>query len=109
MVNNQNKNKITKVTLFYAPDSADKDYIKVDYFDSLKYTSNVQETYRNLSIVPHFEVAFKGKGYYIFVKTTYLQPYYNENSITDEENLEVTSLNAELVRQLQNFLISNNL
>lgn len=108
-LNNQNKNAISKVTLFYAPDSIEKDYIRVDYFDSLKYTNNVQENYRSLSMVPHFEVAFKGKGYYIYVQTTYLQPYYNENSITDVENLGLISLNAELVRQLQNFLISNNL
>lgn len=103
-LSNIDKNIITKITFFFAPDSTKKDYLKVDYFDSLNSISTIDEKYRNLSIVPHFEVAFKGKGYYVYVQTTYIDSYYKSESITTEENSKTISINADMVRQLQHFL-----
>ena len=102
-------NVVSKITFFYAPDSLTRDYIKVDYFRGLNFPSVVEAPYVNILVIPHYEVAFKGKGYYVYVQTTYYEEYYRNNQITKDEKDALATLNGDLVRKFQEYLISNEL
>lgn len=107
---NQGKSDIlTKITFFYDPQAKTRDYIKVDYFDQLSNVSDIEASYQNLIVIPHYEVGFKGKGYNVYVQTTYLDEYYKNNPVSADENLKLITINAEMVRLLQDFLIKNKL
>lgn len=104
-----NQHILTKVTFSYAPESFSREYLKADYFESLEHAGSINEVYRDLTVTPQEEVGFKGRGYYAFVQTAYLDPYYRTAPITDEENSQIISVNADLVRQLQEFFLARQL
>lgn len=104
-IHETNKTFMTKVTFFYAPDSLGRDYLKADNFDRL--SDEVIEVYKDLRVDPQIEVGFKGKGYYAYVQTAYLESL-DKNAVIDPNNLEAISSNSDMVRQLQNFLIQKD-
>ena len=108
-LNQDNADILTKITFFYVPDSRTRDYIKVDYFDTLVNVSDIEATYRDLQVIPHYEVAFKGKGYHAYVQTTYLDQYYKNNQVSESENFKLITINAEMVKSLQDFMIKHKL
>jgi len=102
------KNLITKVTFVYAPTSVGREYLLVDYHDILDQHF-VEEEYASLEVTPHYMVGFTGKGYHVFVSTTFKEEYYQSNAISSNEKDRVISYNAEMVRGIQQFLIEEDI
>lgn len=103
------ENILSKITFFYAPDSRTRDYLKVDYLDVLEYPSVIEAPYVKLRVIPHYEVAFKGKGYNVFVQSTFYEEYYRNTQLTEDDRKALININADLVRKLQEYLINNQL
>jgi len=102
------KNLITKVTFVYAPTSLGRDYLLVDYHDKLDQHF-VEEEYASLEVTPYYMVGFAGKGYHVFVSTTFKEEYYQSNAISSNEKDQLVNSNAEMVRAVQQFLIEEDI
>jgi len=102
------KNLITKVTFVYAPTSIGREYLLVDYHDKLDQHF-VEEEYASLGVTPYYMVGFTGKGYHVFVSTTFKEEYYKSNVISSNEKDQLVSYNAEMVRGIQEFLIEEDI
>lgn len=96
---------ISKITLVYYPYSFKKDYIIVDYYDHLKEGA-VKPDYQDMLVTPYYQVGFSEKGYYIFVTSSFTEEYLKNKVIPNTEKKRAAEENANLVRQLQEFLIT---
>lgn len=94
---------ISKITIVYAPYSIKRRYLIVDYYEKLKAKAVIGK-YKDILLTPYYQVGFQGKGYHIYVTSLYTEKYYKKRLMTINEKAIALEKNAELVRQLQDFL-----